>query len=162
MKCKHTTWMVSLQSLCLACGSDPKNGTERKLGAYIMKTCFQTTTISSAMFITAMAANPLAVSWRHPCMSVVMFCFMPTHCTGAVLMPCMLRWVADPVHCKDEPAFSCMGASVPCTLTRRSAWRGTRWGPPSAGGSGRWRGWCRGSSACSPRPPSCTSCTRRR
>lgn len=27
-----------------------------------MKTCFQTTTVSSAMFITAMAANPLAVN----------------------------------------------------------------------------------------------------
>ena len=62
----------SAQSLCLACGSDPKNGTERKLGAYIMKTCFQTTTISSAMFITAMAANPLAVRRRQPCISVVM------------------------------------------------------------------------------------------
>jgi di/tricarboxylate transporter len=37
------------------------NGTEKKLGAYLMKTCFQTSTISSAMFITAMAANPLAV-----------------------------------------------------------------------------------------------------
>ena len=31
------------------------------MGAYVMKTCFQTTCISSAMFITAMAANPLAV-----------------------------------------------------------------------------------------------------
>jgi di/tricarboxylate transporter len=60
----HTSLGFPLQSLCLACGSDPKNGTERKLGAYIMKTCFQTTTISSAMFITAMAANPLAVSRR--------------------------------------------------------------------------------------------------
>ena len=38
------------------------NGTEKKLGAYLMKTCFQTSTISSAMFITAMAANPLAVN----------------------------------------------------------------------------------------------------
>ena len=37
------------------------NGTEKKMGAYLMKTCFQTTCISSAMFITAMAANPLAV-----------------------------------------------------------------------------------------------------
>ncbi len=49
------------QALCLACGSDPANGTEKKMGAYVMKTCFQTTCISSAMFITAMAANPLAV-----------------------------------------------------------------------------------------------------
>lgn len=37
------------------------DGTEKKMGAYLMKTCFQTTCISSAMFITAMAANPLAV-----------------------------------------------------------------------------------------------------
>ena len=50
------------QALCLACESDPKNGTEERMGAYLMKTCFQTSTISSAMFITAMAANPLAVN----------------------------------------------------------------------------------------------------
>lgn len=49
------------KALCLACGSDPANGTEKKIGSYVMLTCFQTTTVSSAMFITAMAANPLAV-----------------------------------------------------------------------------------------------------
>ncbi|KAK9803679.1 hypothetical protein WJX72_011415 [[Myrmecia] bisecta] len=49
------------KALCLACGSDPAKGTEKKMGAYVMKTCFQTSCISSAMFITAMAANPLAV-----------------------------------------------------------------------------------------------------
>ena len=31
------------------------------MGAYVMKTLFQTSCISSGMFITAMAANPLAV-----------------------------------------------------------------------------------------------------
>ena len=31
------------------------------MGAYVMTTLFQTSTVSSAMFITAMAANPLAV-----------------------------------------------------------------------------------------------------
>lgn len=50
------------RALCKACGSDPENGTEKKMGAYVMATCFQTTTVSSAMFITAMAANPLAVT----------------------------------------------------------------------------------------------------
>ena len=50
------------KALCLACGSDPKNGTEAKMGAYVMKTLFQTSCVSSAMFITAMAANPLAVN----------------------------------------------------------------------------------------------------
>eukprot|EP00891_Asterochloris_glomerata_P000415 jgi/Astpho2/415/Aster-03465 len=51
------------KALCLACGSDPakNDGSEKKMGAYVMTTCFQTSTISSAMFITAMAANPLAV-----------------------------------------------------------------------------------------------------
>ena len=50
------------KALCLACGSDPDKGTQKKMGAYVMKTCFQTTCVSSAMFITAMAANPLAVN----------------------------------------------------------------------------------------------------
>ncbi|GAB4823509.1 hypothetical protein N2152v2_010555 [Parachlorella kessleri] len=50
------------KALCLACGSDPNNGTEKRMGSYLMMTCFLTTTISSAMFITAMAANPLAVN----------------------------------------------------------------------------------------------------
>ena len=50
------------KALCVACGSDPADGTEKKLGSYIMKTCFQCTCVTSAMFITAMAANPLAVN----------------------------------------------------------------------------------------------------
>jgi len=50
------------KALCMACGSDPEKGTEKKLGAYIIKTCFQCTCVTSAMFITAMAANPLAVN----------------------------------------------------------------------------------------------------
>lgn len=50
------------KALCLSCGSDPEKGTQKKMGAYLMTTCFQTTTVSSAMFITAMAANPLAVN----------------------------------------------------------------------------------------------------
>ncbi|GLI68524.1 hypothetical protein VaNZ11_012971 [Volvox africanus] len=53
------------KALCLACGSDPEKGTAKKMGAYVMKTCFQTTCVSSAMFITAMAANPLAVNLAH-------------------------------------------------------------------------------------------------
>lgn len=79
-----------VQALCLACGSDPKKGTEKKLGAYVMKTCFQTTTISSAMFITAMAANPLAVSHAksllrlNRLLAATMDCPAPSH----FLPPC--------------------------------------------------------------------------
>ena len=50
------------KALCVACGSTPEDGTEKKMGAYVMTTVFQTSTISSGMFITAMAANPLSVN----------------------------------------------------------------------------------------------------
>jgi len=32
------------------------DGTERKIGAYLFVTCFQTSCVSSAMFLTSMAA----------------------------------------------------------------------------------------------------------
>ncbi|XP_062202487.1 dicarboxylate transporter 1, chloroplastic-like [Phragmites australis] len=51
-----------VKSLCEACGSRTGDGTERKLGSWLMLTCFQTSVISSAMFLTGMAANPLAAN----------------------------------------------------------------------------------------------------
>lgn len=51
-----------VKSLCVACGSNVGDGTENKLGSWLMLTCFQTSVISSAMFLTAMAANPLCVT----------------------------------------------------------------------------------------------------
>lgn len=50
------------KALCVACGSKPEDGTEKKMGAYVMTTLFQTSCITSGMFITAMAANPLSVN----------------------------------------------------------------------------------------------------
>lgn len=49
-----------LVSIAKAYGSSPDDGTSRKLGAFLTKTAFQGTIITSAMFLTAMAANPLA------------------------------------------------------------------------------------------------------
>ena len=49
-----------LKSVAKSYGSDPKDGTARKIGAFLVKTSFQGTIITSAMFLTAMAANPLA------------------------------------------------------------------------------------------------------
>jgi len=43
-------------------GSSPKEGTQRKMGAYLMKLCYQTNVVTSAMFLTAMAGNPLIAS----------------------------------------------------------------------------------------------------
>ncbi|MFZ0566076.1 MAG: anion permease [Chlamydiales bacterium] len=39
-------------------GSEPHLGTERRIGAFLMKVAYQGSTITSAMFLTAMAANP--------------------------------------------------------------------------------------------------------
>ena len=49
-----------LQSLAKAYGSRPDDGTARKIGSFLTITAFQGTVITSAMFLTAMAANPLA------------------------------------------------------------------------------------------------------
>lgn len=49
-----------LRSLAEAYDSRPDDGTARKVGAFLTKTAFQGTIITSAMFLTAMAANPLA------------------------------------------------------------------------------------------------------
>ncbi|XRA99301.1 dicarboxylate transporter [Pycnococcus provasolii] len=50
------------KALCIACGSDPEKGTEKRMGSYLMTTVFHTSCITSGMFITAMAANPLSVN----------------------------------------------------------------------------------------------------
>lgn len=51
-----------VKALCEACGSRVGDGSERKLGAWLMLTSFQTSVVSSAMFLTAMAANPLSAN----------------------------------------------------------------------------------------------------
>ncbi|MGB0935393.1 MAG: anion permease [Alphaproteobacteria bacterium] len=51
-----------LSSLALQFGSDPEAGSERKLGAFLIKVAYQANLIASAMFMTAMAANPLIAS----------------------------------------------------------------------------------------------------
>lgn len=43
-------------------GSDPKTGTSRLIGSFLMKSAYQGSIITSAMFLTAMAANPLIVA----------------------------------------------------------------------------------------------------
>ncbi|KAK7261534.1 hypothetical protein RIF29_27848 [Crotalaria pallida] len=51
-----------VKALCVACGSNVGDGTENRLGSWLMLTCFQTSVISSAMFLTGMAANPLCAT----------------------------------------------------------------------------------------------------
>jgi DASS family divalent anion:Na+ symporter len=49
-----------LRSVAEAYESSPEDGTSRRVGAFLTTAAFQGTVITSAMFLTAMAANPLA------------------------------------------------------------------------------------------------------
>lgn len=49
-----------IKSLSESFDSNPKQGTERKMGAFLIFTEFQGNLITAAMFLTAMAGNPLA------------------------------------------------------------------------------------------------------
>ncbi|MDT8860858.1 anion permease [Alkalihalobacillus sp. MEB130] len=51
-----------IRSLSETYGSRAGDGTERKVGAFLTKVAFQGDMVTSAMFLTAMAANPLAMS----------------------------------------------------------------------------------------------------
>ncbi len=48
-----------VQGLAKSFGSDPLLGTERRIGSFLMKVAYQGSTVTSAMFLTGMAANPL-------------------------------------------------------------------------------------------------------
>ena len=50
-----------IRSLSSALKSEPNDGTARKFGAYIMQIEYQANAITCAMFMTAMAGNPMAV-----------------------------------------------------------------------------------------------------
>ena len=52
--------MPIMASLARAYGSNPGDGTERKIGSFLTLAAYQADIITSAMFLTAMAANPLA------------------------------------------------------------------------------------------------------
>jgi DASS family divalent anion:Na+ symporter len=52
--------MPIMTSIARAYGSKVGDGTERKIGAFLTLTAYQVVCVTSAMFLTAMAANPLA------------------------------------------------------------------------------------------------------
>lgn len=48
-----------VSSIARSYDSQPHDGTARRIGAYLMKTAYQGTVVTSGMFLTAMAANPI-------------------------------------------------------------------------------------------------------
>lgn len=51
-----------VRSIAEGLGSYPTDGTENRIGGFLTQICFQSNIITSSMFLTAMAANPLAQS----------------------------------------------------------------------------------------------------
>lgn len=49
------------KSLCKSYGDESHTGVSSRTSAFIMKVCFQSNVVTSSMFLTAMAANPLVV-----------------------------------------------------------------------------------------------------
>jgi len=97
-----------IKSLCASCGSNVGDGTERKLGAYLMVTCFHTSCVSSSMFLTSMAANPLAaklaekgtgikITWGSWAVAAV-----PPGLIALILVPLVL-YVVFPPEVKKSP-----------------------------------------------------------
>lgn len=51
-----------MKSIAESLGSSPMNNTQRRLGGYLTQVCYNGNLITSAMFLTAMAANPMMQS----------------------------------------------------------------------------------------------------
>jgi len=97
-----------LLSLAKSYESEPDDGTARKIGAFLTLTAFQGTGITSAMFLTAMAANPLAVELAHGLGVEVTWgdwawAAIVPGLVSLVIVPLALYWLYPP-EIKETPA----------------------------------------------------------
>ena len=93
-----------------AYGSEPDDGTARKIGAFLMQAAFQGNVVTSAMFLTAMAANPLAaklpaglhidLSWGEWALAASV-----PGLASLVFIPLLLYWIYPP-EVKETPGAS--------------------------------------------------------
>jgi divalent anion:Na+ symporter, DASS family len=93
-----------------AFGSEPDDGTAHKVGSFLIQAAFQGNVITSAMFLTAMAANPLAarlagqmniqISWGQWALAAIV-----PGIASLILMPLVLYKVYPP-EIKETPAAS--------------------------------------------------------
>lgn len=97
-----------LLSLAKAYGSEPHNGTARKIGAFLTLTVYQGTLITSTMFLTAMVANPLAaqlagdlgieITWNNWALSALV-----PGLASLIVIPVLIYWLYPP-ETKETPA----------------------------------------------------------
>ena len=93
-----------------AFGSNPDDGTAHKIGAFLIQAAFQGNVVTSAMFLTAMAANPLAaklagqmhinVSWAQWAIAAIV-----PGVVSLVLVPFVL-YKSYPPEIKETPGAS--------------------------------------------------------
>jgi DASS family divalent anion:Na+ symporter len=100
-----------VQALCLGSGSSPDDGTEAKLGNYLMIIGMASLTVSSALWLTAMATNPLGATIAAESgveigfASWVLAAAVPA-LSALVLLPLLLLKVVNPEtkHTPEAPA----------------------------------------------------------
>lgn len=73
--------------------STPEDGTARKVGSFLMLTCFQCNCITSSMFLTSMAANPLIASFAEKHQANLSW----TLWAKAAMLPGLLSLVLSPL-----------------------------------------------------------------
>lgn len=81
--------------------SDPKDNTQRKIGSFLITVCYHANLITSTMFITAMAANPLMVDFaRELGVTITQFSWLKaTIVPGAIslaILPLIVYYVYPP------------------------------------------------------------------
>ncbi len=91
-----------VKSLSIAYCSDPRDGTERKIGAFLMTTAYQGTQITTTLFLTAMVANPLMAELAQQLAGVdldwltwALAALLPG-CLSLLVMPLIVYWFYPP------------------------------------------------------------------
>jgi len=91
-----------VKSLSISYGSDPRDGTERKIGAFLMTTAYQGTQITTTLFLTAMLANPLMAELAKTIAGVeidwltwALAASVPG-CLSLLVMPLIVYWFYPP------------------------------------------------------------------
>lgn len=99
-----------MRSIADAFDSDPKTNTQEKVGTYLALVNYHANPISSAMFITATAPNPLVVNYigqatnqnLHLTWSTWALCMLLPGLVAMILMPLIIYWVSPP-QLKETP-----------------------------------------------------------
>ncbi|WP_251975844.1 DASS family sodium-coupled anion symporter [Salinicola avicenniae] len=93
-----------MKSIAGAFDSDPEKGTQGKVGTYLALVNYHANPITSAMFLTATAPNPLVVDYVarasnqtfHLSWSVWALCMLLPGLICMLLMPLVIYWLAPP------------------------------------------------------------------